>query len=88
MKEPVKHMIKRATKKQAKQKPTITTVYYQTSIQVAPYRHKHLGAYMSVPPGTTPEQTLKECAAWVHKTLGIPTKVPRDVPAIRALGDE
>ena len=49
----------------------IKEVFYQTSVEVAPYRHKHLGALVSVEPGEMPEEALTRAALWVHQQLGI-----------------
>lgn len=76
-----------AAKKPRPRKSPITQVYYQTSTEVAPYRHKHCGAMRLVMPGESPEQAAAEAARWVHQQLGIATPPPGG-STLRFLGDE
>lgn len=70
---------KKATKRAATtaQKPRVTHVYYQTSKEVAPYRHKHLGLSVEVPPGARPSDILAATVKLVHEQLGLPDETPR-----------
>lgn len=70
-----------------KKKISITSVRYRTSIEVAPFRHKHLEAEATVPPGTDPAIVAAELAVWVNEQLGISMKAARR-GSLRQIGDE
>lgn len=77
----------RETKTFARLEPT--QVYYQTSVQVAPFKHKHCGAMMQVNPGENGSEALERCARWVHAQLGIPADVkPAATAVLRRMTDE
>ena len=52
----------------------VLSVYYQTSEQTAPYKHRHVGVEMEVADGEKPHEALLRAATFVHEQLG--TKPP------------
>lgn len=62
--------------------PRVTSVYYQTSKQVAPYQHKHFGVEVAVGDGVSAKTALQHAVALVHQQLGIPSAAPRPVTVL------